>query len=233
MDTRFSSTVEVSTGGVVLVGHLTVPPQPQGCVVFPHGGASGRVPEREHVVATSLETAGFATLVLGLLTRDEERAEERARSARFDVELLAGRLIGAIDWLGKQETLSNAAIGLFGTSTCAAASLLAAAEIPSTVAAVVSCGGRPDLAGRRLADVRSPTLLIVGSTDEHVLALNLGARARLDGTSEMHIVRGAGPLFDEPGALEAVVRATASWFHQHLTGEKRSMTEETHGLFQC
>lgn len=195
-----------------LPGDLTVPASPQGLVVFAHGSGSSRLSPRNQAVAAALVAAGYATLLFDLLTA----AEASDRQLVFDIALLARRLVQAIDWLGEQPPTAGLPIGLFGASTGAAAALKAAAARPKRVRAVVSRGGRPDLAGEALAKVQAPVLLIVGARDEAVLAWNRQAQARLRGASRLEVVPGAGHLFEEPGTLEAVMMLARIWFEVHL-----------------
>ncbi|MGA3219798.1 MAG: alpha/beta family hydrolase [Acidimicrobiales bacterium] len=204
--------VVVGTGAARLGGHLRVPEGATGLVIFAHGSGSSRHSPRNQSVAEVLNNAGLATLLFDLLTSDEEG--DRARV--FDIELLADRLRAVTRWLEAQPEAKGARVGYFGASTGAGAALWAAAQPGSAIAAVVSRGGRPDLAGPRLADVRSPTLLIVGGRDEVVLELNRDARAQLGCLSRLAVVAGATHLFEEPGALEEVGRLAADWFGRHL-----------------
>jgi dienelactone hydrolase len=186
-------------------------------VLFAHGSGSSRRSPRNRAVARVLRSAGLATLLLDLLTSAEEAEDEFTGRLRFDVGLLARRLVGAVDWLGRTQGTAGLPIGCFGASTGAAAALAAAAERPEAVAAVVSRGGRPDLAGAALARVRAPTLLIVGGADQAVLALNRKALAQLAcAEKQLIVVPGAGHLFEEPGALEEVARLAADWFSRRL-----------------
>ena len=163
-----------------------------------------------------LHEAGLGTLLFDLLSREEEAVDRRTAHLRFDIDLLARRLVAAVDWLGEGEATRGVPVGLFGASTGGAAALVAAAARPQAVGAVVSRGGRPDLAGPALARVRAPTLLLVGGADLQVIALNRAALARLSGEKELHLVPGAGHLFEEPGALEEVARLAGGWFREHL-----------------
>lgn len=210
--------VTLALDDVYLRGELTVPDDAHGVVAFAHGSGSGRHSPRNQIVAAALVQAGFATLLLDLLDEEEERGDARTGRLRFDVELLAGRMVGAIEWLAGTPVTSDLPVGLFGASTGAAAALMAAAELAerATVAAVVSRGGRPDLAGDALGAVLAPSLLIVGGRDEQVLALNEGAAARMKAPTELAIVPGASHLFEEPGALERVVELAAGWFAQWI-----------------
>lgn len=191
---------------------LNVPRLAHGLVVFAHGSGSSRFSPRNNTVAEALNGDGIATLLFDLLTADEE--SDRANV--FDIPLLAERLVDAVHWLGRQQVVDGLPLGLFGASTGAAAALVAAARLGDRVAAVVSRGGRPDLAGEALDKVRTPTLLIVGGVDFRVIELNREAFARLNGPKALEIVPGASHLFPEPGALEAVVDHARHWFEQYL-----------------
>ena len=204
--------VTVRAGSVRLAGHLTVPEIVNGFVVFAHGSGSSRHSPRNRYVANSLNDAGLGTLLFDLLTPDEELD----RSYVFNIELLAERLGAVTSWLAGEPEARGAHIGYFGASTGAAAALVAAAEPEAGVAAIVSRGGRPDLAGAKLASVRAPTLLIVGGRDDAVVELNRDAKAHLLCESELEIVPGATHLFEEPGALDAVAELAAKWFVRHL-----------------
>jgi putative phosphoribosyl transferase len=208
--------VRITVNGVALDGDLARPSGTGGIVLFAHGSGSSRHSPRNRQVAEHLQRAGFGTLLLDLLTPDEEQLDLRSRKLRFDIGLLARRLVGAIDWLTAHFGGGQLRVGLFGASTGAAAALVAAAERPSPVAAVVSRGGRPDLAGPALEGVMAPTLLIVGGADPQVLALNRQAARRLTAPHRLDIVPAAGHLFEEPGALEEVARLAGAWFVTHL-----------------
>jgi dienelactone hydrolase len=208
--------VEVPLGEVTLAGALSVPPAARGVVVFAHGSGSGRFSPRNRAVAGVLAEAGLATLLMDLLTPAEEAEDLRTGRLRFDVRLLGERVIGAIDWLASHAAVGELAVGCFGASTGAAAALIAAAERPERVGAVVSRGGRPDLARDALPRVTAPTLLIVGGRDTEVIALNRFAQSLLAGESRLEIVPGAGHLFEEPGALERVAVLARDWFLEHL-----------------
>ncbi len=209
---------QIDAAGVVLQGDLVRPASARGVVLFAHGSGSGRFSPRNRAVAEVLQRAGLATLLLDLLTPAEEREDARTAALRFDIPRLARRVVGAIGWLAEQPDTQALSIGCFGASTGAAAALIAAAERPDAVAAVVSRGGRPDLAGDALGRVLAPTLLIVGGADPEVLALNREALARLRGEKRLDIVPGATHLFEEPGTLETVARLARDWFLQHLAG---------------
>lgn len=209
--------VEVVAGPVRLGGHLTVPEAATGVVVFAHGsGSSSRHSPRNRYVADVLNESGLATLLFDLLTV----AEERDRANVFDIPLLAGRLVDVTAWLGGQPDVSHLPVGYFGASTGAGAALWAAAELGADIAAVVSRGGRPDLAGSRLGDVTAATLLIVGGDDHVVLDLNRQAQARLRCENRLVIVPGATHLFEEPGTLEAAAEAAREWFTDHLIASR-------------
>jgi predicted phosphoribosyltransferase/dienelactone hydrolase len=209
--------VTIQAGGVALGGTLQVPAEARGLVLFAHGSGSSRLSPRNRAVAAALRQARLGTLLMDLLTPEEEEGEERGGMLRFDVGLLAERLAGALDWLASQAPTQGVAVGLFGASAGAAAALRAAAAEPTRVVAVVSRGGRPDLAGDDvLARVRAPTLLIVGGADDEVLDMNRRALARLRCEKHLEIVPGASHLFPEPGALEQVARLATAWFLRHL-----------------
>ena len=204
--------VEVVAGAVHLGGHLVVPEGATGVVIFAHGSGSSRHSPRNRFVADVLNRAGLATLLFDLLTR----AEEADRAKVFDIALLGRRLVAVTAWLGGREEARGLAVGYFGASTGAGAALWAAAEPDAEVAAVVSRGGRPDLAGSRLPAVRAPTLLIVGGNDVVVVELNREARARLTCESRLAVVPGATHLFEEPGTLEGAAGLARDWFRGHL-----------------
>jgi dienelactone hydrolase len=208
--------IRIAMGEVALDGDLAIPSNAAGVILFAHGSGSGRKSPRNQYVARELQSAGFATLLLDLLTAGEEEIDLRTRHLRFDIPLLASRLVAAADWLARQPDTRNLPIGAFGASTGAAAALIAAAERPTTIRAVVSRGGRPDLAADALARVRAPTLLLVGGNDSGVIPLNEMALARLGGEKDLQIVPGATHLFEEPGKLEEVARNATSWFLEHL-----------------
>jgi putative phosphoribosyl transferase len=208
--------VTVTSGAMTLRGLLGVPPGARGVVLFAHGSGSGRLSSRNNFVARSLQDATLATLLIDLLTEEEERIDARTGHLRFDIEFLAQRLEAATDWLRQSAETRALSVGYFGASTGAAAALVAAARLPDQVHAVVSRGGRPDLAGEYLPKVKAPTLLIVGSRDVPVIPLNEDAFARLRCEKKLEIVPGASHLFEEPGALEVVAKLAASWLTKHL-----------------
>jgi dienelactone hydrolase len=208
--------VEVKTLEAVVEGDLSLPAGARGLVMFAHGSGSIRTSPRNRFVAGVLRRAGLGTLLFDLLTSAEEEADAVTMDFRFDIALLARRLIGATDWLTAQRESRGIPIGYFGASTGAAAALIAATERAEVVGAIVSRGGRPDLAGPSLARVHAPTLLIVGGRDRDVLRLNREAMERLTCAKALAIVPGATHLFGEPGALEQVASTAASWFVRHL-----------------
>jgi putative phosphoribosyl transferase len=207
--------VRIPAGDVTLVGDLAMAEGAGGVVLFAHGTGSGRHSPRNRLVAEVLRGAGLATLLLDLLTEEEERADQLTGHLRFDIGLLASRLAAARRWLGGQPDTETLQVGYFGASTGAGAALVAAAEQP--VGAVVSRGGRPDLAGDALERVTAPTLLIVGSLDAPVLDMNREALDRLRSQKELRVVEGASHLFEEPGTLEEVAVLAREWFRSHLT----------------
>jgi dienelactone hydrolase len=213
-----ASTVAVTlpAGSARLAGDLGVPDPVYGLVIFAHGSGSSRKSPRNRFVASRLHETGMATLLLDLLTPEEEAIDAETALLRFDIAFLTRRLLAATDWAQRQGSLRELPLGYFGASTGAAAALLAAAERPHLARAVVSRGGRPDLAGAALHRVAAPTLLIVGGADREVLELNAVALARLRCEKELRIVPGASHLFPEPGALEEVAMHAAAWFRQHL-----------------
>jgi dienelactone hydrolase len=217
-DAASETTVVVPIDELELEGTLAVPPEATAIVLFAHGSGSSRHSPRNRFVASELQRAHLGTLLMDLLSSDEERLDARTGQLRFDIELLARRVVAAVDWLREQEATTALAIGCFGASTGAAAALVAAAERADAVRAVVSRGGRPDLAREALGRVRAPTLLIVGGRDELVLELNRGVLERLPGDIdlELEVVPGATHLFEEPGKLERVAELARDWFADHL-----------------
>lgn len=209
--------VQVTVGPVTLDGNLSVPAGARGIVLFAHGSGSSRHSPRNRFVADVLRAGGLATLLVDLLTAEEEAIDVQTRHLRFDIGLLAERLGGVTDWLQQYPETRHLAIGYFGASTGAAAALVAAAERPDAVSAIVSRGGRPDLAESALARVRAPTLLIVGGNDEPVIAMNRWALEQLRTVKRLVIIPGATHLFEEPGVLEEVARLARRWFERYLT----------------
>jgi len=215
---RGMSNREVEIGPNALPGAVTVPEGARALIVFAHGSGSSRLSPRNRAVAKALNGAGMATLLFDLLTPEEE--QDRANV--FDIPLLAERLVEAVRWIDGDGELRWLPLGLFGASTGAAAALVAAASLGERVGAVVSRGGRPDLAGRALAQVTAPTLLIVGGDDIEVIKLNQDAFTRLAGEKKLEIVSGATHLFPEPGAMEAVIELASDWFERHLMRKPRN-----------
>ena len=208
--------VHINAGRVLIEGDLTIPLRTTGLVVFAHGSGSSRFSRRNRSVAQVLQGGGYATLLLDLLTREEDMVDEQTREYRFDVDRLAHRVVAAIDWAATHPQLARLPIACFGASTGAAAALIAAADRPDTVRAVISRGGRPDLAGDALPKVQAPTLLIVGGDDEPVIALNRAAMQRMRALVQLEIVPGATHLFEEPGALEVVSQFALTWCTKHM-----------------
>ncbi|MEU6180113.1 dienelactone hydrolase family protein [Streptomyces coeruleorubidus] len=211
-----SQTVTVPADGAALTGDLTVPSAARAVVLFAHGSGSSRHSPRNREVAAGLRTAGLGTLLIDLLTEEEENLDVRTAELRFDIPLLGRRLVAAIDWLARSPGTHRLPVVLFGASTGAAAALVAAAERPDRVPAVVSRGGRPDLAGDALDAVRAPVLLIVGGRDQQVLRLNEEAARRLHVPHTLHVVPGATHLFEESGALDQVTEVARQWCHDQL-----------------
>ena len=210
--------VRIAAGRASLDGDLTLAPGALGVVLFAHGSGSSRHSSRNRYVAQELRRSGLGTLLMDLLTAEEEAVDARTAHLRFDIGLLAERLGAATGWLRTDPRTSRLPVGHFGASTGGGAALVAAAERPAEVAAVVSRGGRPDLAGAALPRVQAPTLLIVGGRDEPVIEMNREALARLRCEKRLEIVPGATHLFEEPGALEEVARLAGAWFARHLAG---------------
>ena len=208
--------VVIEAGGVSLAGSLTAPEGARGVVLFAHGSGSSRHSPRNQRVAAFLNDGGFATLLMDLLTAEEERLDLVTAELRFDIPLLGERLVAATDWLTAHPETAALPLGFFGASTGAAGALIAAAERPEVTRAVVSRGGRPDLAGDALERVQAPTLLIVGELDVPVIAMNRDAMARMQAETKLEIVPGATHLFEEPGALDEVSRLAAAWFDRFL-----------------
>ena len=208
--------IHLDVPGVGLEGSLAVPENAQGIVLFAHGSGSSRHSPRNRYVAEMLQRAGLATLLMDLLTNEEDAIDQYTRQYRFDIGLLATRLVAAIDWLLRRPETRNVPVGLFGASTGAAAALRAAAARPDVVKAVVSRGGRPDLAGDDLPRVLAPTLLIVGANDAPVIPLNAAALEQMRCQREMVLVPGATHLFEEPGTLAEASSLARNWFLRHL-----------------
>jgi dienelactone hydrolase len=213
---RIAREVLIPSGEVQLEGNLNVPAGTNGVVLFAHGSGSSRHSPRNKFVARTLYDAGVGTMLFDLLTREEEEEEKYTRHLRFDIALLARRLMDATNWLKTQADLASLPVGYFGSSTGAAAALVAAAELGQRVSVVVSRGGRPDLAGASLPKVKASTLLIVGGRDTEVIELNWEAYEQLHCEKKVEIVDRATHLFEEPGTLEEVARLAAEWFKQHF-----------------
>lgn len=223
--TRTEAAVTILSESVKLEGELTAPEDAKGIVLFAHGSGSSRHSPRNQFVARVINQAGVATLLFDLLTRDEEAVDMQTRHLRFDIGLLARRLMDATRWAKETENIKHLRVGYFGSSTGGGAGLVAAAELGAEIGAVVSRGGRPDLAGAALARVKSPTLLIVGGHDEQVIELNQEAYEQLACEKELKIVPGATHLFEEPGTLEEVARLAAEWFKDHLATRSSAAAE--------
>jgi dienelactone hydrolase len=208
--------VHVSIGDHALIGDLGLPRDAHGLVLFAHGSGSSRRSPRNQYVARVLERHGLATLLIDLLTPEEEAIDQHTAHHRFDIPMLAHRLVTIVDWVRQQKDTAHLPIGLFGASTGGGAALIAAADRPREIAAVVSRGGRPDLAGPMLASVTTPTLLIVGGLDTPVIQMNRDAMRDMRGEVALEIVPGATHLFEEKGALDHVARVAADWFVRHL-----------------
>ncbi len=211
--------VQIQAGRATLSGNLSIPGGAAALVLFVHGSGSSRHSPRNQFVAQSLNNAGLATLLFDLLTPEEERTDARTAEHRFNISLLAERLVHATKWVKQQEQTRDLRIGYFGSSTGGGAALVAAAEIPQNVGAVVSRGGRPDLAGEALPKVQAPTLLIVGGEDNVVIELNEQARDQMRCEVKLEIVPGATHLFEEPGALERVAELASDWFLLHAAAK--------------
>jgi putative phosphoribosyl transferase len=223
MESRIVRDVFISSGQLQLEGELNIPAGASGVVLFAHGSGSSRHSPRNKYVAQTLHDSDIGTLLFDLLTQEEEEEEKFTRHLRFDISLLAKRLVDATNWIKTQAEVQTLPIGYFGSSTGAAAALVAAAEIGQQVAVVVSRGGRPDLAGASLPKVQAPTLLIVGGRDEQVISLNWDAYRRLHCEKQVEIVDHATHLFEEPGALEEVARLAAGWFKRHFESKAQAV----------
>src|SRR6184192_695836 len=210
------SEVQIQAGRAVLSGSMTIPENAIALVLFAHGSGSSRHSPRNQFVAHTINDAGLGTLLFDLLTQDEEATDTWTREHRFNIGLLAQRLVHATKWAKQQEETRDLRIGYFGSSTGGAAALVASAELPQDVGAVVSRGGRPDLAGDALPKVQAPTLLIVGGNDDVVIELNEQARDRMRCEVKLEIIPGATHLFEEPGALERVAHLASDWFVTHI-----------------
>ncbi|HJQ80181.1 MAG TPA: dienelactone hydrolase family protein [Lacipirellulaceae bacterium] len=221
--------VRVPAGAVTLEGNFNLPQDARGVVLFAHGSGSGRHSPRNRYVAELLNESKLGTLLVDLLTAEEEAVDMHTAHLRFDINLLAERLVGATDWLARDATTRRLPIGYFGASTGAAAALVAATKREKLISAVVSRGGRPDLAGRYLARVDAPTLLIVGGNDPLVLELNRAALDELRCEKHIEIVPGASHLFEEPGTLDEVARLARKWFESHFSASARKFAFSNSG----
>lgn len=215
-----SRTVSIPIGASKIEGDLAVPSRPHGIVVLAHGSGSSRFSSRNQYVAETLNDGHLATLLIDLLTREEELVDMVTSHLRFNIPLLADRLVAATDWVTHHDSVSSLPLGYFGASTGAAAALIAAVERADRVGAIVSRGGRPDLAGNWLSQVKAPTLLIVGELDDVVIELNIKAAAQLHAETQIEIVPGATHLFEEDGALQKVAMLSRDWFERKLPGLK-------------
>jgi len=211
--------VRITLSDIVLEGDLAIPEKAKGIIVFVHGSGSSRFSSRNRFVAWYLQQKGLATLLFDLLTEKEEEIDHYTMKLRFDIDLLSERLSGVTDWLSSQKEARDLSRGYFGASTGAAAALIAETRDPAAVHAIVSRGGRPDMAGQALKRVQAPTLLIVGGNDHQVIRLNELAMKQLNAVKKMVIVPGATHLFEEPGALESAAKLAADWFTQYLSHE--------------
>jgi putative phosphoribosyl transferase len=218
--------VQIRSGAVVLHGDLSIPAGASGVVLFAHGSGSSRHSPRNQFVAQTIREAGVGTLLFDLLTREEESVDARTAHLRFDIGLLAERLVDATNWIAAYDETSHLGVGYFGSSTGGGAALVAAAELGEAIGAVVSRGGRPDLAGEALPKVKSPTLLIVGGLDYPVIEMNREAYALLRCEKELKIVPGATHLFEEPGTLAEVAQLAADWFQKHLRSKTGTRNAE-------
>ena len=216
MSEREENVIRIPVDSDFIEGNLRVPAGAKGVVLFAHGSGSSRFSPRNQYVANVLNNAEIATLLIDLLTKDEEEVDMRTRQFRFDIGLLTERLLSAAEWLNRNSRTRNLKLGIFGSSTGAAAALIAAAKLPGDVAAVVSRGGRPDLAMEHLAEVRAPSLFIVGGRDTVVIDLNKKAIGQVSAEKKLEIVPGATHLFEEPGKLEEVAKLATAWFLKHL-----------------
>lgn len=211
-------TIQIASGLVSMEGNFNVPEAARGVVIFAHGSGSSRHSPRNSYVAEELNKAGLATLLIDLLTPAEEMEDRATGHLRFNIPFLGERLINAAEWIAEHTDFPRIKIGYFGASTGAGAALVAAAQVPQAIDAVVSRGGRPDLAGEALAEVKAPTLLIVGSNDTPVIGMNEQALEKLQGEKKLEIVPGATHLFEEPGTLEKVAQLARQWFEKYLIG---------------
>lgn len=221
--------IRIAVDRVILEGDLAIPPEAKGIVVFVHGSGSSRFSSRNRFVAQFLQRDGLATLLFDLLTKQEEEIDNYTMKLRFDIGLLAERLAGVTEWVTSQGETGNLSVGYFGASTGAAAALIAETRNPAAVHAIVSRGGRPDLAGQALGRVRAPTLLIVGGNDQQVILLNEQAMGQMNAPKKMVIIPGATHLFEEPGTLESAAKLASQWFRQYLDRDSRNRSDAVPG----
>lgn len=214
--TSFVLEIKIPVSNVTVEGNLIVPVGAKGLVVFAHGSGSSRFSPRNEYVAREFNRASMGTLLFDLLTLKEERQDMLTGEYRFNIDLLADRLVGVTEWLKKDASSKGLALGYYGASTGAAAALMAAAKLPNDVSAVVSRGGRPDLAGQHLPDVKAPTLLLVGGWDEEVIELNKQAQSKMTNENKLVVIPGATHLFEEAGKLEEVAKLSTEWFTRYL-----------------
>lgn len=231
MTTKLESTivreeVQIQTPKTVIKGDLSMPPEPSGIVIFAHGSGSSRLSPRNKYVAQILQDAGIATLLMDLLSEQEDQLDIYLKKLRFDIPLLAGRVDTATEWIQNNDKTSKLPIGYFGASTGAAAALVASIQRPETIGAIVSRGGRPDLADKILSEVKPPTLLIVGSKDTDILKKNQAAFNKLNSEKKLIIVPGASHLFEEPGKMEEVAEHAKTWFQEHLISSETTSNKD-------
>ena len=214
---KVNDLVKITIDTDTIEGDLTIPVETQGVVLFAHGAGSSRNSSRNNFVAEILQEAGLGTLLIDLLTPEEKEIDRKTRELRFDIDRLAKRVTGTVDWLGVNEVTKGMQVGVFGSSTGAAGALITAAQRPDQVETVVSRGGRVDLAENYLSEVKVPVMCIVGGRDIQVLSMNRQAIEKMDTNTELKVVEGAGHLFEEPGALEQVAKLSVEWFLKFLT----------------
>ncbi len=229
MSEKTEAIVEIPVGRASLEGNLAIPGRAEGLVVFAHGSGSSRHSPRNRSVAAELQKGGLATLLTDLLTPEEEAVDRRTGQYRFDIDLLADRVVGTIDWIAREEQTRQLNIGVFGSSTGAAAALAAAAKRPGDIKAVVSRGGRTDMAANALPIVRAPVLFIAGEKDTTILRINRNSMSHLDVEKKLEIIPGATHLFEEPGALESVALHACAWFRLFLTVRQEQLHSELQG----
>lgn len=216
-ENKINKLVKITIDSDTIEGDLTIPVESQGIVLFAHGAGSSRNSSRNNFVADKLRDAGIATLLIDLLTPEEKEIDRRTREIRFDIDRLAERVTGTVDWFDENEMTKGLRTGVFGSSTGAAGALIASAKRPDKVETVVSRGGRVDMAEGFLGDVTVPVLCIVGGRDIQVLSMNRQAIEKMDTDTELKVIEGAGHLFEEPGALDQVAKLTVDWFSKYLS----------------